>query len=366
MASIWKRGKVWHCTYRMHGKKRTESLKTKDAKLARDKKKQIEADLERGILARGQVTGLIGYIDEYRDRKMTNYKSLTKANEVWTLRKFISSANKKTLNGINDRDITAYLSSYAESSPITYNNVLGSLSRFFEYAKSKGYLVLNPCGAITRRPVPEKLPHFFTDDEYLRIEVAAKHDPIYPMVVTARYTGLRLRELLYLEWQDFDWARRVVNVLNKMEYGHTVKNYQVREVPVSYELRDKLLDYIKPSGLCFPIPEGRQNAGGPYNVQGPKRFIKRIFKVAGIKTANGKRIGWHEFRHTFASRLAQESTDSFKIQHWMGHKSQSTTEIYLHFAPKYDEDIERLSIEKKRVTANKLLKLPTLLPTVKN
>ena len=55
-------------------------------------------------------------------------------------------------------------------------------------------------------------------------------------------------------------------------------------------------------------------------------------------------VGWHEFRHTFASRLAQEGVSLYKICKWLGHADMKTTQIYAHFAPVYDRDIERLSI----------------------
>ncbi|GEM_PF-4404312 len=117
------------------------------------------------------------------------------------------------------------------------------------------------------------LPRFFTDDKYLRIEKAAEGHPLYPMIVTARYTGLRLRELIHLEWQDFDWEKKIVRVENKPQYGHTVKNYQVRVVPVSDELTDKLLPYIKREGICFPV----YNTVEKYSGEGSKRSIKNIF-----------------------------------------------------------------------------------------
>ena len=54
---------------------------------------------------------------------------------------------------------------------------------------------------------------------------------------------------------------------------------------------------------------------------------------------------WHEFPHTFASRLAREGISLYKIwQVARGHAYFKTTQIYAHFALVYDEDIEKLSI----------------------
>jgi len=161
------------------------------------------------------------------------------------------------------------------------------------------------------------------------------------MVVTARYTGLRLGELIHLEWQDFDWDKKIMRVLNKPQYDHTVKNNQARVVPISDELRDKLLPFIRKEGLCFPTYG--YNAGAKYNAEGPKKVLREILRKARIQKR--KRMGWHDFRHTFASQLVQKNVPIYKVSKWLGHSSLAVTQIYAHFAPVYDEDIEKLAIE---------------------
>ena len=47
---------------------------------------------------------------------------------------------------------------------------------------------------------------------------------------------------------------------------------------------------------------------------------------------------------TFASRLNQQSISLHKISKWMGHSNITVTQIYAHFAPIYDNDIEKLTI----------------------
>lgn len=128
------------------------------------------------------------------------------------------------------------------------------------------------------------------------------------MIVTARYTGMRLGELIALSWDDWSFFEKIVRVVNKPE--HTVKNYQCRTIPISSEAIDKLLPYIRTEGPCFPTYCG-QRQGQHYVYDGPKRQLVRIFKDAEIKKEG--RIGFHTFRHTFASRLAQEGISIYKI-----------------------------------------------------
>ncbi len=78
-----------------------------------------------------------------------------------------------------------------------------------------------------------------------------------------------------------------INVSLRTASGFTVKNYQVRVVPISEELRDKLLPYIQKEGLCFPGP-----SGNPYNHEGPRRAIRRIIEKSNVREGK-KRMGWH-------------------------------------------------------------------------
>ncbi|MEI9477296.1 MAG: tyrosine-type recombinase/integrase [Deltaproteobacteria bacterium] len=336
MASIYKRGRVWYIAYMETGKQVYKSLKTADEKLARFLKKEFEVKLRRNEVKTEKRISVEVFCKEY-DQDVIYRKKSTNTADSCRVREFLAAHGKKTINSINREDIRSFLHRFESKSPKTYNEAIGIIKRFFRPAVERGYILKNPAEGFHRRKVPQTLPRFLTDEEYQPLEDLSLVEGIFPMVVTARYTGLRLAELLHLEWQDFDWERKLVRVLNKPKYEHTVKNYQVRVVPISEELRDKLLPYIREEGICFPCP-----SGGPYKHEGPRRSLRRI--IDDSKLREGRRMGWHDFRHTFASRLAQQGVSLYKICKWLGHSDFKTTQIYAHFAPVYDNDIEKLTI----------------------
>ena len=339
MASLYRRGKskAWCLSYFLGGRRVVKSLKTTDEKVARLKQKEIEVRLKRGIHQDSQRMDVAAYLAEYL-QDTTHRKRQTNKNELYLIKYFLRECKKQTINGINMGDIRSFLGGYESKAPQTFNNALGCLKRFLKPAVRKGYILSNPTEGIKRKKLSQSLPRFFSDEEYQRIEDLAAAHPLYPMIVTARYTGLRLQELIHLEWEDFDWEKKLVRVVNKPQFNHTVKNRQARVVPISEELRDKLLPYIKAKGLCFPVPK----TGMMYSEEGPKQTMRRIFKKAGLERE--KRSGFHDFRHTFASRLVQNNVPIYKVSKWLGHSSLAVTQIYAHFAPIYDEDIEKLSM----------------------
>lgn len=336
MACIFKRNKTWYVSYLDSGRRIVKSLKTADEKLARFLKKEYEVKVKRGEVKSERRTSVETFCKEYLD-DISYRKKSTNVSDYCRVKEFLSHHGKKTINSITPEDVRLYLRRFETKSPKTYNEAIGIIKRFFRPAVEKGYLLKNPADGFHRKKVPQTLPRFLTDEEYMKLEDLSAAEGIFPIVVTARYTGLRLAELLHLEWQDFDWERKLVRVLNKPQYGHTVKNYQVRVVPISGELKDKLSPYIRPKGLCFPAP-----SGNPYNHEGHRRFIRRIIDQSKLR--EGRRMGWHDFRHTFASRLAQQGVSLYKICKWLGHADFKTTQIYAHFAPVYDNDIEKLTI----------------------
>lgn len=55
--------------------------------------------------------------------------------------------------------------------------------------------------------------------------------------------------------------------------------------------------------------------------------------IKACETAGMRNIGWHTFRHTFASRLAENGISMRKIQELLGHSDTNTTMRYAHLSP---------------------------------
>ena len=62
----------------------------------------------------------------------------------------------------------------------------------------------------------------------------------------------------------------------------------------------------------------------------------REFCVPGAQARRRGPVVFHDLRHTFGTLCASSGIPVGDIQAYMGHASPSTTEIYMHFAPKHD------------------------------
>jgi integrase len=86
-------------------------------------------------------------------------------------------------------------------------------------AKRKGLITSNPMTKVSTKPsIPEQKHGKVLDNEGLaRLIKAFMSFSLYPLVVVAAYTGMRLGELLALRWTDFDPKKKELRVERALE-----------------------------------------------------------------------------------------------------------------------------------------------------
>jgi site-specific recombinase XerD len=130
--------------------------------------------------------------------------------------------------------------------------------------------------------------------------------------------GLRLEEALHLKPADIDSTRMLLRVSRG-------KGAKERLVPLSPRLLDELRQYWKayrPSDWLFPGKTPDRPLGGT-TVQ---KACTRAAREAGLR----QRVTPHVLRHSYATGLLEAGVDLLTISQLLGHRSFSTTLIYLH------------------------------------
>ncbi len=103
------------------------------------------------------------------------------------------------------------------------------------------------------------------------------------MVYVALKTGLRIGELLGLEWGDIDLKAQIISVKRSIVKGITgsPKSNKVRYIPFSTQTGEVLQKWKKVSGPVFT------KIGIPINQKSPYRALWRYRDRAGLP-----RVGW--------------------------------------------------------------------------
>lgn len=254
----------------------------------------------------------------------------------------------------------------------------------FTTQKSYGYIIRVHLGSLMSRPLDqitrpelreliyEKLKSGLApktginpltrDEARAFLEAVEEHNPRYfPFSLCALRTGMRLGELLALEWGDIDFLGGFIEVRRSFTHGHftTPKNGKSRRVDMSPQLAETLKELRterKREALAKgwgQVPElvFVNEIGGPISESNPRN---RIFFKA-LEKAGLRRIRIHDLRHGFASLLLQQKESLTYVKEQMGHSSiQITVDTYGHLVPganrqavaKLDDDFSPLTAQK--------------------
>ena len=172
-----------------------------------------------------------------------------------------------------------------------------------------------------------ELPDFdFLTFEEARQLLEALEEPWRRMVVVALNTGLRLGELIGLQWADINFSGPILRVARRNWHGDidTPKSGKNRNIPLNtavVEALEKQQHKLGPWVFC-------KTDGETLAAHLCKPPLQRACKKAGLRS-----VQWQVFRHTFASHLAMRGESMKCIQELMGHATLDMTMRYAHLSP---------------------------------
>ena len=107
--------------------------------------------------------------------------------------------------------------------------------------------------------VAPKDPNYLNENEYNKLIEAAKEDRLsYEMILFTLRTGVRMGELLALDWSDINFANRLVTIKRNIVNGHigSPKNNKYRSIYLAQDILGILQTRKKDKGLLFPDSHG--------------------------------------------------------------------------------------------------------------
>jgi integrase len=283
----------------------------------------------------------LGSLEGRQSRSTGVYR---KRLEIYIWREF----GDARLNDITKPMVMAYRDRQARKfAPATVNGNLTCLSSAFSYFVDRQWVERNPCSRVKPVENPETSYNWIhTREEITRLLVASAGD-LREMVALTLATGLRLDELLHLEWSDVDVGNRLITV-HRGRQG-TVKSGKLRHVPILDSVHAMLRQRsLRRAGakLVFPSPPRRTKGPRGTIVSGGVRTkpgVREIYKLALKRAGLDQTLRWHDLRHTMASHWMMDGGDIFKLSRILGHSNVTMTLRYAHLAPTaFEADYGRL------------------------
>ncbi len=149
------------------------------------------------------------------------------------------------------------------------------------------------------------------------------------MVLLAAATGLRASELLGLKWQDINFDSLEIS-LNRGVVHQVIGDLKTeasrKPLPLDPDLAQSLLAWRRMSPFdrehdwvfASPALRGKQ----PY---WPENLLRRHIRPAAKRCGINTPIGWHTFRHSYATHLKANGEDVKVVQESLRHANSRIT-----------------------------------------
>jgi integrase len=166
---------------------------------------------------------------------------------------------------------------------------------------------------------PEARTRWITPAESERL-IAAAAPHIQPIIRFALLTGLRLGNILALDWQQVNLPAGIiaVRVKSKLPGG------KLLEIPISSACR-ALLEQQQPKATGAVFTRQFKNGRRPE----PLSKVRKAF-VSACRQAGINDFRFHDLRHTAASWLVQRAVPLDVVQAILGHSHIAMTQKYAH------------------------------------
>jgi len=345
----------WWIFIEHHGQRRSKKI-GRDKRFALEAAKKIEAKLILGDLklSKNEDVTFGHYAKTWIENtvpatckriSISDYTGILKNHVLPDLEKTpVTDINKAVVKKLLQKKLKE---GYAAS---TATHIKNAISGVLELAVDDNKISSNPA-QIIRKLIRSKVKKYHIDpltreETKLLLETCLTNYPKhYPMLLTLCRTGMRLGEVIALQWGDIDFNDRFIIVRRSRSKSHTStpKNDKYRNVDMSRQLTECLSklkikrkeeylakgedvpEWIFISEIGTPLIEGHWR----------ERIFKKILEKAKIR-----QIRIHDIRHTYASQLIQDNRSLAYIKDQLGHHSiQVTVDIYGHLVPGANKEV---------------------------
>jgi len=224
----------------------------------------------------------------------------------------------KDITDITTKDIREFLMKEKENNKLsTIKNKISILRAFFNWANKENLINKNPIDRIEEPNINTSQRKHLTNYEVEFIRVSEKSLIDNVMFELFISSGIRVSEMVNLDWNDLDFRDRRITIKNG-------KGNKDRQTKFSTRALIFLKKYksIREDNNEWVLQSNYKRRMSKESIE---RHINKLGEYDEIKI----KVTPHTLRHSFATILSRKNVPLNIIQQLMGHSKPSTTERYI-------------------------------------
>ena len=240
---------------------------------------------------------------------------------VSSIKSILNVIGDMPLKAINDQVLRSLVDGLKKTnSDATVNRKLAILQKVLGLAQEWGELNSIPLFKKFRTAIHNgriKVLSRSEEDDLISYFQETREFEMASVVTILLDTGMRLSELLRLDYQDVDLDQGLVHVWENKG-----------DLPRSLKITKRVLNILK-----------KRDSGKVVNLS--ENQVKYLWSKGRAATDHkaDKEFIIHALRHTCASRLVQRGIPLYTVQKWLGHSSIKMTERYAHLNPQQFDNV---------------------------
>lgn len=262
----------------------------------------------------------------YSPRTIKAYK-----DDILKFKAFLLEEGIQSLEAVDSITIRGFMAKSLQTglSRRSMARKLSSLRSYYQFLIRREIISINPMELIHIRREPNALPDFLDIEETNQLLNDQENHPLslrnQAIVALFLSTGIRLSELVNLQWEQFNFFEKSILIHGKGNKDRIVFFDQDTEtllLSYSKQVRDRVMAENGQSHNYLFI----NHRGGQITARG----VELIVAQKGRRLARPKTLHPHMLRHTFATHLLNFGADLRTVQILLGHDEVKTTQIYTH------------------------------------
>jgi integrase len=314
------------------------SKKVGDKRTANAVKKQLEREIARGEwnTEKSEMPTLAAQTEGYINSPLRDWADRTHDETRSLFRNHIKpTLGNKPIDEIRPRHIKKLLGDILakDLSSSTARGTLRILSCVLQDAIEDELIPTNPClgmGKYCGNGTVKDINPLQAHEVAQLLENSKAAPMVFRTLITVGVrTGLRIGELLALEWSDVDLDRRILQVSKAYDYQNkkvkttkTETTRTVRLTPQAVEALKKFREVRGPTGLVFTVDGS---------------YLSHYLADKWLKEVTPRYITLHDLRHTYATLRIAKGDNIVDVSNQLGHaKIETTLRHYTKWMPQDD------------------------------